>query len=312
MKKLVMLLLVLGFCCSGVVLNAQVTEEPDFPMCDYDDGYDLIGQYEGGLMNDPNNTSWISDTYTFNLDVLECDSDLAELVVEGFAKEGHPESCSLGGDLPSDPEGCDQNQNYESFEVDVDGGTPFGMYTDNQGDGGVQNAWFPAGPWDTVASAGDDHELTFTHTQEGSGFQSVVYKVSLCAKCIDDDYEGCTPGYWRQGQHFDSWVGYLPGDFFVDVFGRSITVKGRPMGVKGGKPIDITNPTLLQALKANGGGINALARHAVAALLNAAAVNFMYSEGEVITMVQGAIDSGDIESIKNELAEQNELGCPLN
>ncbi|MGH2544967.1 MAG: DUF7507 domain-containing protein, partial [Ardenticatenaceae bacterium] len=31
--------------------------------------------------------------------------------------------------------------------------------------------------------------------------------------------EGCTPGYWKQAHHFDSWVGFDPSDSFDAVFG---------------------------------------------------------------------------------------------
>ena len=30
--------------------------------------------------------------------------------------------------------------------------------------------------------------------------------------------EGCTPGYWKQPQHFDSWVTYSPSTLFSSVF----------------------------------------------------------------------------------------------
>ncbi len=30
--------------------------------------------------------------------------------------------------------------------------------------------------------------------------------------------EGCTPGYWKQDQHFDSWVGFDQDDTLEDVF----------------------------------------------------------------------------------------------
>ena len=127
------------------------------------------------------------------------------------------------------------------------------------------------------------------------------------------DYEGCTPGYWKQVQHFDSWVSYLPGNKFSDVFGCPITIRGHCAGR--GRPAVIVNPTLLQALWANGGGCNALARHAVAALLNAASsgVNYKYEDIEAIkTMVCEAIENGCDETVKDELADQNEMGCPLN
>jgi uncharacterized repeat protein (TIGR01451 family) len=121
-----------------------------------------------------------------------------------------------------------------------------------------------------------------------------------------DGGEGCTPGYWKQSQHFDSWTGYTPDQTFSSVFGRVITVDLA-------KQQTADDPTLLQALKANGGGINALARHSVAALLNAASadVDYAFTEAEVISMVQNAIDGGDLEDAKNTLAAENELGCPL-
>jgi len=106
-------------------------------------------------------------------------------------------------------------------------------------------------------------------------------------------------------------VGYEPDEFFEDVFGVAVTLRGQ------GKTT-YTNPTLLEALDANGGGINALARHAVAALLNIANPDIGYGIGStaaLITMVHDAIISGDeaqIEALHMLLAEYNEAGCPIN
>ena len=36
--------------------------------------------------------------------------------------------------------------------------------------------------------------------------------------------EGCTPGFWKQEQHFDSWVGFAPTDSFDAVFGVDVTL----------------------------------------------------------------------------------------
>jgi uncharacterized repeat protein (TIGR01451 family) len=110
--------------------------------------------------------------------------------------------------------------------------------------------------------------------------------------------EGCTPGFWKQEHHFDSWVGFAPTDSFEAVFG--VSVPG--------------SPTLLDALNSGGGGINALMRHAVAALLNASNpdVDSDFTVAEVIALVQEAIETGDIERIKDILAAANEQGCPLN
>lgn len=111
--------------------------------------------------------------------------------------------------------------------------------------------------------------------------------------------QGCTPGYWRQSQHFDSWVGYLPTDNFETVFGVDASF----------------NPhTLLDGVTRNGGGENALARHAVAALLNASSggVNYAYNAADVISLVQAAYATGNFEATKNLFEAQNDTTCPLN
>ena len=118
--------------------------------------------------------------------------------------------------------------------------------------------------------------------------------------------EGCTPGYWKQPQHHDSWQGVGPSDNFNATFGTNAVFD----------PLQCTsaNPTLLQALRCNGGGLSALARHGVAALLNAysAGVGYDYSVAEVKALVQDAIADGKYSAAKNTLAESNESGCPLN
>lgn len=120
--------------------------------------------------------------------------------------------------------------------------------------------------------------------------------------------EGCTPGYWKQSHHFDSWpAAYTPDMRFSAVFGHEIAVRA------GGKST-IVDPTLLQALEANGGNINAAARHVVAALLNAASggVSYNLSAGEVIDLFNANYPDGDLEDMKNRLEMYNEQGCPLN
>jgi hypothetical protein len=111
--------------------------------------------------------------------------------------------------------------------------------------------------------------------------------------------EGCTPGYWKQPHHFDSWAatGYEPGDSYDAVFG-----------------VDSSIDTLLDGLRARGGGENALARHAVAALLNATSpdVSYEYSAAGVIGMVQDAYATGNFRAVKNMFEYENEMGCPLN
>lgn len=120
--------------------------------------------------------------------------------------------------------------------------------------------------------------------------------------------EGCTPGYWKQEQHFDSWsFPYTTDTLFSSVFSRDIVVRGE------GKTL-IADPTLLQALDANGGNVNAAARHAVAALLNAASsgVSYNLSVDGVIAAFQDAYPDGELDDVKDMFATFNEQGCPLN
>jgi hypothetical protein len=113
-----------------------------------------------------------------------------------------------------------------------------------------------------------------------------------------DGGEGCTPGFWKN--HPEEWPArFDPEDEFDEVFGVVIA--------------DDPDLTLGEALELGGGGENALARHAVAALLNAASgdVDFEFTVAEVINKVQEAIETGNIEEVKNELEDENETVCPL-
>jgi hypothetical protein len=116
-------------------------------------------------------------------------------------------------------------------------------------------------------------------------------------------FQGCTPGYWKQDQHFDSWQVYAPTDSFNAVF-----------GVSGPFPDSLT---LADALSLQSGGVYALARHAVAALLDSvhSGVDYGLTEADVIAKTQAALASDDltfIEATKNLFAALNEKECPLN
>ncbi len=118
-----------------------------------------------------------------------------------------------------------------------------------------------------------------------------------CSPTCDREGTGCTPGFWKQDHHFDSWTTYSPDDSFDAVFG---------VDAPGDK-------TLLETLEEGGGAEDALGRHAVAALLNAASpdVDYAFTEAEVIAIVQDAYATGEFEDAKDTLEEQNELECEL-
>jgi hypothetical protein len=110
--------------------------------------------------------------------------------------------------------------------------------------------------------------------------------------------EGCTPGYWRQSNHYDSWPApYSPATLFGSVFGDAFP-----------------NKTLGEIVTTGGGGLNALGRHAVAALLNSASsgVDYDLSTGAVVAQFNDAFASGDYEPTKDVFEGFNEQECLLN
>jgi hypothetical protein len=118
----------------------------------------------------------------------------------------------------------------------------------------------------------------------------------------DNDSDGCTPGYWKQTQHFDSWPAkYTPNQQFSEVFEDAFP-----------------GQTLLDVLGQGGGGLNALGRHTVAALLNAtsAGSSFDYplEEDDVIDLFNDLFpgSKADYLALKNIFQDANEAGCPLN
>jgi len=120
--------------------------------------------------------------------------------------------------------------------------------------------------------------------------------------------EGCTPGFWKN--HLEEWQSttFSPNDDFKQVFGL---IESEVIQIKFHKEM-IDNPTLEQAINALGGGINALARHATAALLNSqSGINYPLTSEQVILNFHNAFSSGEFETTKDMFDQFNELGCPF-
>jgi hypothetical protein len=117
--------------------------------------------------------------------------------------------------------------------------------------------------------------------------------------------KGCTPGYWKQTQHFGSWTDpYDPSDPLAGLFSAAaLELHG------------LEDLTLLEGLQLKGGDANALIRHAVAAVLNAASpdVDYAFDVATIVADVNAALmgDDDAIEDLKDMLADANESGCPL-
>lgn len=137
--------------------------------------------------------------------------------------------------------------------------------------------------------------------------------------------EGCTPGFWKNHYYLDEnnyknsdpgefWCpDYSPTDSFYDVFG--LAQFGTKEDVIGWDKNG--DDSLLSALKTGGGGEKALARHAVAALLNACYDDFnsgFYYEFKrfwVIERVKFAYEMGNFETWKDDFVDANERNCTL-
>jgi hypothetical protein len=114
-----------------------------------------------------------------------------------------------------------------------------------------------------------------------------------------DAGNGCTPGYWKQEQHVDSWTAPLTTEtWFVDAF----AVDAFP------------GLTLLDVLELGEGDLDSLGRHAVAALLNSldVSVDYPLTDLEVVEEFTAAYDSGLYEATKSVFEVANEDHCPLN
>jgi hypothetical protein len=116
--------------------------------------------------------------------------------------------------------------------------------------------------------------------------------------------QGCTPGFWKQDQHFDSW----PVPTSTTLAGAGFTNTGHP-----------ASTTLLEALSFQGGpkvqdAKDILLRIAAAAYLNSFDLNYPLTTAEVVSQVNAALASNDRETILDlaeTLDDNNNLGCPF-
>jgi hypothetical protein len=119
--------------------------------------------------------------------------------------------------------------------------------------------------------------------------------------------KGCTPGFWKNNAAKKGAVQWVPTGFEPDNLVGSVFSAA---------PTNLASLSLLDGLRLKGGGVNALTRHAIAAVLNAAhpGVAYPLTFGEVQTAVNAAFASNNratIESTKDMLDRFNNAGCPI-
>lgn len=152
--------------------------------------------------------------------------------------------------------------------------------------------------------------ITYCDDSSGCGRDRVIRRTwratdDCCntATCVQTitigrEDEGCSPGYWKSNCSWPSC--YRTHNDFDSTFGVSVYHPNR---------------SLLDALRdSDRTGRDALAREAVAALLNAAhyRIDFPLTESQVKSMVRDAFRyNGDIEGTRRLLEEMNDADCPL-
>ncbi len=117
---------------------------------------------------------------------------------------------------------------------------------------------------------------------------------------VMQEYEGLSPGYWKN--HPEDWDGIMATDSFESFFFGAPT-PGLNWKVKiingGGKEKFVTNPdiTMAQALDLTGGDAAALARQAVAAVLNVRDedVTYQYTEDQIVEWVSDALSGRPVD-----------------
>jgi hypothetical protein len=136
--------------------------------------------------------------------------------------------------------------------------------------------------------------------------------VDFCFEEVPAIAQGCTPGYWKVKQHWNSWVptGYTPKQTLESVFDVPDS-------------LGYDNKTLVQALGFLGGtsvkgAAQILLRAGVAALLNSShphVMNYPHSQSGVISAVNTALASNNratMLALATQLDNDNNRGCPLN
>lgn len=182
--------------------------------------------------------------------------------------------------------------------VDIDHGVPSSHYATAYDGAGNVIKTVP------IVIGADGNVQTVHVNAEGVRRLTITYRDSAGVTDIDLGCppvggEGCTPGFWKQPHHLDSWTApYDPSDLFSAHFEDAFP-----------------GMTLLEVLSQGGGGLNALGRHTVAALLNAASadVDYAFTPAQVISLFNSAYPgtSAQYEALKNQLETENERGCGL-
>jgi hypothetical protein len=133
--------------------------------------------------------------------------------------------------------------------------------------------------WTIVITAPDDY-VPEGETLVGTGIAEECF-------IVVSDFRGCTPGYWKQTQHFGSYPAQITPDFTTLGDAGFIPLHGVDSDTT------VTDALSLKGGKGEAGAERILLRAASAGLLNAYSLSYPIAPGDLIDLVNAAIASGD-------------------
>jgi len=256
------------------------TDDSGIVSYDWSEGGSTIATGQTAMVNFAVGTHTITLTVTDGAGLT--DTDTVVVVVQAPAQQNQPPVANAGPDQT-----VVDLDNSGSEMVTLDGSAS----TDDSGivsyDWSEGGSTIATGQTAMVDLAVGTHTITLTVT-DGAGLTDTDTAVVVVEASAPPSAgrQGCSPGYWKQPKHFDSWMGYSP-------------VTLTPWDGDG-------NQTMLEALSTGGGHEIALWRQVAAALLNLVHSDVAYPL--TVDEIWEAFTSGD----KDQLEWANELGCPLN
>jgi hypothetical protein len=186
-------------------------------------------------------------------------------------------------------------QNGESYKFDLCTTATTGCGAELTGSGTTTDAI-----WDVAVTQGSSKWVRF----KANVGDYIVSGITTRTEPQTTGDKGCSPGYFKQSQHFQSWKSpYVPT-------GAGATTFNAAFGI--GTNWFTNSVTLLGALSTGGGGTIALGRQATAALLNAAQGFYPLTKAQVIKRVQDTYNGLFLVENTKDYFEGFNSNCPLN
>ncbi len=184
----------------------------------------------------------------------------------------------------------------------------------------------PEGTYEICETPPPNHTVSPSVCQTVDALAAQPATVTVTFVNTPADGEGCTPGFWRNARNGRTFWDEA-SDAIPIAIGAALDIDPAVVAAidpasdfyavfmveAGTAGLDVPFTTD-DAIRDGGGNPHKLARHGMAALLNAAGVNYPLGIVEVKDAVKAALESGNYEPLATELNDFNNLSpdCPVN